>query len=82
MPSWRRERATMDPTYTDIHVRLIGEDGNAFAVLGRVIRALRGAGIPQAENDAFWEEATAGDYDHLLQMVLKTVNCDESSCRP
>jgi hypothetical protein len=66
----------MAPTYPHIHVRLVGEDGNAYAIQGRMIRALRAAGVPQAEIDAFREEATASDYGHLLQTVLKTVDCD------
>lgn len=58
----------------DVEVRLSGTDGNAFAILGRVQSALRKAG---ASNDAirdFVKEATAGDYDHLLQTAMKYVN--------
>lgn len=47
-------------------VRLTGTDGNAFAVLGAVRRALREAGNPPEVVEAFTAEATAGDYDHLL----------------
>ena len=43
----------MIPKYPDIAVQLTGTDGNAFAVLGTVLAALRRAGIPQAERDAF-----------------------------
>jgi len=42
-------------------VRLIGEDGNAYAVLGRALRALRDAGWSRPERDAFVAEATSGD---------------------
>ena len=56
-------------------VRLAGEDGNAFAILGRVRRAMRVAGWPKAAIDAFLAEATSGDYDHLLATVL--CYCDE-----
>lgn len=28
----------------DVEVPLVGEDGNAFAIIGRVVRALRSAG--------------------------------------
>jgi hypothetical protein len=51
-------------------VRLVGTDGNAFAALGQVMRALREAGWSQDERDAFRAEATSGDYDHLLQTVM------------
>jgi hypothetical protein len=67
------EGERMPPKYPQVHVRLIGEDGNAFTVLGKVNQALRQAGISQAERDAFRQEATAGDYDHLLQTVMRWV---------
>ena len=57
-------------------VKLIGTDGNAFAVLGRVMRALREAGWSQEERDAFRMEATAGDYDHLLGTVMKHLDVE------
>jgi len=64
------------PKYPDITVTLVGEDGNAFAILGRVKQALRRAGVPQEEQDAFMAEATAGDYDHLLQTVMRWVEVE------
>jgi hypothetical protein len=66
-------RAVTDVKYPDVEVKLIGEDGNAFAVLGAVQRALRDAGIPRDEVEEFVAEATSGDYDHLLEVVLATV---------
>ena len=59
--------------YPEIEVRLTGENGNAFAILGRVSATLRRAGVEKAERDAFYTEATSGDYDHLLQTVTKWV---------
>jgi len=56
-------------------VRLVGEDGNAFAILGRVRRAMRQAGWPHEKVQEFLREATAGDYDHLLATVVGY--CDE-----
>jgi hypothetical protein len=60
--------------YPHIKVKLVGEDGNAFAILGRVHAALRRAGISKEERDAFNEKATAGDYNNLLRVVMETVN--------
>ena len=57
-------------------VRLIGTDGNAFAVLGRVFHSLPEAGWSQHEIDSFKAEATAGDYDHLLRTVMKYVDVE------
>jgi len=56
-------------------VKLVGEDGNAFAILGRVKRALAKAGMHE-EAKAFMEEATAGDYNHLLATVQKYVDVE------
>lgn len=61
------------PKYPEIAVQLTGNDGNAFAVLGSVTRAMQRAGIPKEERDAFVAEATSGDYDALLQTAMKWV---------
>jgi len=59
------------PKYPNIRVKLIGEDGNAFAILGRVKRALKRGGVPQAEINQYFEEATSGDYNHLLATTME-----------
>jgi len=56
-----------------VKVRLVGEDGNAFFILGRVISAMRRAGYTAEEIDRYQREATSGDYDHLLQVTLAWV---------
>ncbi len=53
-------------------VKLVGEDGNAFAILGRVSKALRRAGMPEKAEE-YLARATAGDYDHLLAVTLEYV---------
>jgi hypothetical protein len=62
------------PRYPDVQVQLTGEDGNAFAILGRTAAALRHAEVPQEEIDEFFAEATSGDYDHLLQTTMAWVD--------
>ena len=62
----------LDPI-TNVKVRLVGEDGNAFVILGRCRAALRKAGYPQAFIDTFVSEATAGNYDDLLTTVMRYV---------
>ena len=64
----------MTPKYAHVTVRLVGEDGNAYFILGRVSKALRDAGVTKAEIDTFIAEATAGDYDALLQAVMRWVD--------
>lgn len=44
---------------------LTGQDGNAFAIMGRVSRALRQAGKGDLV-DEYLGKATSGDYNHLL----------------
>ena len=43
-------------------------DGNAFAVMGRVRKALKRAGNKQDVLDDYSAQATSGDYNHLLQV--------------
>jgi hypothetical protein len=62
---------TGSPLHPEIRVRLVGEDGNAFAILGRCQRAAREAGLPQDEISRFFAEATAGDYDTLLVTAIR-----------
>ena len=55
-------------------VKLIGEDGNAFAIMGRVRSALRKAGYSKEEINNYYEEATSGSYEHLLSVTTEWVN--------
>jgi hypothetical protein len=63
-----------EPIYPEISVQLSGEDGNAFAILGNVKRAMQRAGLPKEVVDKFREEAMSGDYDNLLSTCMKYVN--------
>lgn len=63
----------MKVKYPHIKVQLVGTDGNAFAVLGKVKTAMRKGGCTEAECSEYFNEATAGDYDHLLQTTMKYV---------
>ena len=63
----------MSVKFPQVKVRLVGEDGNAFSILGRVSGAMRRAGVDRKEIDEFIAEATSGDYNHLLATVTRTV---------
>ena len=52
-------------------VKLIGEDGNAFVILGVCKSAARKAKMPKEKIDAILEEMMSGDYDHLLRTACK-----------
>lgn len=64
---------TTTPKYPTTFVELTGNDGNAFAIIGAVKKALKASGVPKHEIDQFVEEATSGDYDHLLQTAMAWV---------
>lgn len=72
-PMLEQEKVHEGIKYPDVQVQLTGEDGNAFAVLGRVARAMRRAGHGDAV-EAFMAEATSGDYDHLLATAMNWVD--------
>ena len=60
---------------TDIKVKLVGEDGNAFAILGRCRQALARARRLDLW-DEFHKEATSADYNHLLATVCDYFEVD------
>jgi len=64
----------METKYPDIEVKLVGEDGNAFAIMGRVMRALKDAGVSKEEIDQYYAESTSGDYDNLLATAVRWVS--------
>jgi hypothetical protein len=59
--------------YPNIEVQLTSSDGNAFAILGKVIAALRAGRVDKAQIEAFETEATAGDYHNLLRVCMTWV---------
>ncbi len=63
----------MTPRYPDIRVSLTGQDGNAFAIMGRVAKALRRHGIDGAEIDQFLSECRSGDV-HAVGRYRVVVN--------
>ena len=60
--------------YPNITVQLTGNDGNAFAILGSVTKALRRNDVPEEEIVDFYNQATAGDHDALLNTCTEWVN--------
>lgn len=60
--------------FYDIDVELIGKDGNAFAIIGAVTKAMRQAGLAPHIIDQYREQAMSGDYDHLLKVTSEWVN--------
>ena len=55
-------------------VLLVNEDGNAFAIMGRVSAALRKAGADKEYIKQYQAEAMSGDYDNLLRVTMEYVD--------
>ena len=62
--------------FPQVKVAMVGEDGNAFAIMGRVTQAMRRAGISTDDITAYRNEAMGGDYDHLLRVTMDTIDVD------
>lgn len=62
------------PKY-DVQVQLSGNSGNAFAVIGSVIKALKQAGATEEEIKQYKSDAMSGDYDNLLCVSMEWVDC-------
>ena len=56
-----------------IEVQLTDNDGNAFAIMGQVSRALRNAGATPEEISQYQSESMSGDYDNLLRVAMEWV---------
>ena len=63
----------MQPKF-DVTVQLTGNDGNAFAIMGQVRKALRKAGATSAELEEYMTESMSGDYNNLLRVAMKWVD--------
>jgi len=66
----------MEPKFPEIKVKLTGTDGNAFAFIGKVRKALRRHGVDDATIKEFTEEATSGDYSNVLATCMKWVDVE------
>lgn len=62
-----------DVKYPHIKVKLVGTDGNAYAIMAKVREALRRGKVDQSEIDNFLTEAMSGDYNHLLCTCMRWV---------
>lgn len=63
------------PTHPHVTVQLTGEDGNVFAIIGRVTREMKKHGLRE-EADAFAREAMSqSSYDDVLALCMDTVDC-------
>jgi len=52
-------------------LKLVGNDGNAFAILGNAIRVARKAGWTPDQIKEFQSKAMNGDYNNLLCVCME-----------
>ncbi|APQ42344.1 hypothetical protein PBI_RICH_85 [Mycobacterium phage Rich] len=68
------EPETTGPKFPDVHVKLTGDDGNVFLIIGRVQRALLFGGATRDQAREFVNEITDADsYDAALRVVMRWV---------
>lgn len=57
---------------------LVGVDGNAFAVMGYVLKAMKECKMSKEEQSDYQTKAMSGDYDHLLAVSIEMIDkCNE-----
>jgi hypothetical protein len=77
--SKRRKRGRiMEVKFPDVHVQLVGQDGNPMFIVTRVRQALKEGGATFDQIKEFSDEALSGDYNHVLQTCMKWVRTDEN----
>ena len=59
--------------YPEIEVQLIGKDGNAFAIMAAVRKALKRAEVSADEIAEYTKQSQSGDYDNLLLVAMSWV---------
>jgi hypothetical protein len=59
-----------------IPLKLIGEDGNSFAIIAKAKTAARRAGWSHEQVDALVKDMMSGDRDHVLQVVMENFDVE------
>ncbi len=65
-----------EPRLPRPRVKLIGRNGNSFAILGACNKAATKAGWTLDQWVAFRAEATSRDYNHLLATVIRNFDIE------
>ncbi len=52
-------------------VKLIGQDGNAFGILGACLKSAKRAGWTKDQIKTFQDEAMSGDYENVIATAYK-----------
>lgn len=60
---------------TGLKLKLVGEDGNAWFIMGRAAQVLRANGKGALVKE-FQAECMSGDYQHLLATCMEWFDCE------
>lgn len=60
--------------YPDVTVQLTGQDGNAFAIMGTIAKAIRAARGTEEADQWIFRATECGSYDELLVLAQTTVH--------
>ena len=63
-------------------MRLEGQDGNIFSILGRASRLLKGAGQKDQADEMFRRVTNSGSYEEALHIISEYVDTELSSHTP
>lgn len=56
--------------------KLVGEDGNAFVIIGRVTNTLKKAGLKERAKEFSEKAIESESYDKLLQLCMEYVEVE------
>ena len=68
----------MESNNNKVKGSLVGVDGNAFALMGHFNKLARRQGFSKEWINSVLDEARSGDYDHLLQTLIKHMDDSEN----
>lgn len=54
-------------------LKMVGEDGNAFSIIGRARQVMRRSRWTDEEIQKFTDDVSSGDYNHLLARTMDYV---------
>lgn len=57
-------------------IDLNGPEGNAFYIIGRTVKGLKDAGVPEEEIESYRDKAMSGDYANVLETTSRTVSVE------
>ncbi len=75
-PSKQDIKETNRVKFPHVKVKLTGQNGNAFMVMGLTVSAMKKAKVPKEDIQKYQDDAMSGDYDHLLGVTMMTVNVE------